>query len=97
MRVHDILIEIGRRELAQSLGVGLTTISNAAVKNLFPASWYPTVQRLSKAKGISVPQSLFAWRRPSDATSLHGVFNDTDTSSAPGKTRQKSRSIEAME
>ena len=58
---------LGRKEMAQELGVGLTAISNAVVAGAFPAAWFNTLEALAKAKGIDCPRHLFAWRKAEDA------------------------------
>lgn len=50
---------LGRKEMAQALGVGLTSISNAVVRGSFPASWFFVVTRLAGDAGVSCPPCLF--------------------------------------
>lgn len=65
---REILKVIGRQQLAEELGVGLTTISSASVEGLFPPAWYPTVRRLGAEAGIEVPEHLFKWRKSNDVS-----------------------------
>ena len=59
----DFARAIGRKEMAQALGVGVTAISNAVVAGSFPAAWFDALEALAKAKGQECPRDLFAWRR----------------------------------
>lgn len=65
-QASDFAKAIGRRQLAQATGVGLTAISNAVVRNKFPASWYLAAQDLAAAKGIPCPPDLFGMKAPND-------------------------------
>lgn len=61
--VSEILSIIGRNELAQELGVGITAISAASVSNKFPAAWYPVVMEMSARHGVDVSRDAFNWRK----------------------------------
>ena len=54
---------LGRKDMAQALGVGVTAISNAVVAGSFPAAWFDALEALAKEKGKECPRDLFAWRR----------------------------------
>jgi len=54
---------VGRKVLADRLGVGKTAIGNAVSENLFPARWYVEVKALCDAHGLSCPASLFSFVR----------------------------------
>ena len=66
--VRKIISGIGRSRLADALGCGPTAVLNAASRGFFPASWYPIVQRLATEQGVIVPDNLFNWRKPLDAS-----------------------------
>lgn len=53
---------IGRKNIADALGVGLTAVSNAVVRGVFPSSWYLAVKSLADAGGHKCPPELFNMR-----------------------------------
>ncbi len=59
--ISEICDTIGRKRLAQALGVGRTQVSNAAVADVFPARWYAVVKALCDAEGIECPLTLFSF------------------------------------
>lgn len=68
---------IGRKTIADAIGVGLTQVSNAVSKGSFPARWYLVLRRLCDDAGISCPSGLFTFILPSS----HAP-EDTDPASA---------------
>ncbi len=64
-----VISAIGRAEIAEALDIKIGTVSAAYVSNKIPAPWFPTIKRLAREKGISVPAGLFSWRMPEDASS----------------------------
>lgn len=50
---------VGRKEMADALGVGLTAVSNAVVRGWFPSSWFLVVKSLADALGHDCPPDLF--------------------------------------
>tara|TARA_R110000737_G_scaffold340221_1_gene362866 strand:+ start:4644 stop:4865 length:222 start_codon:yes stop_codon:yes gene_type:complete len=58
----QIILEIGSAKLSKHLGVLPTAVSNAAVSNVFPSSWYAVIQDLSKSKGITADKKLFNFK-----------------------------------
>lgn len=65
---EEIAGAVGRKELAERLGVGLTAVSNAVVAGAFPSSWYPVVSDLCRERNVACPLSAFKFRPPSYAT-----------------------------
>ena len=61
--VSSICDQIGRKKMAATLGVGLTSISNASVANTFPTPWFKVVEKLCNEKGIECPDDLFNFKR----------------------------------
>lgn len=59
-----LIDEIGRGALAQAVGVKLTTVSAAYVKNKLPAAWYLVVCQLAKQKGKKVSDGWFSFKHP---------------------------------
>lgn len=60
---------IGRKAIADRIGVGLTQVSNAAVEGLFPARWYLEMRDLCRSAGVECPERLFNWKGPTHSTS----------------------------
>lgn len=50
---------VGRKHIADALGIRPTAVSNAVVRGVFPPAWYETCQRLGSAEGIDCPPELF--------------------------------------
>jgi hypothetical protein len=53
---------LGRKEIAAAVGVGLTAVSNAVVRQAFPASWFSACQHLAFQKNVPFPADLFQQR-----------------------------------
>ena len=49
---------VGRQNIADAVGVGLTAVSNAVVRGHFPASWFLTMRKA----GLEPPETLFVWK-----------------------------------
>lgn len=54
--------EIGRKRIADAVGVGVTAVSNAVVRNRFPASWFVAIEKLATEKGMNCPPELFGMK-----------------------------------
>ena len=61
LTVASICDAIGRKALAERVGVGMTTISNAVVDGRFPAKWFLAVRDMCLEKGIESPEALFTF------------------------------------
>lgn len=59
--VSTICDTLGRRAIADRVGVGLTTVSNAATSNCFPAKWYILIKAMCDEEGIECPMYLFSF------------------------------------
>lgn len=60
MTTASILADaVGRKNMADALGVGLTAVSNAVVRGWFPSSWFLAVKALADRRGIDCPPDLF--------------------------------------
>ncbi|WPZ23130.1 hypothetical protein T7987_07835 [Sulfitobacter faviae] len=66
----EVCDKLGRKRMADSLGVGVTTISNAAVSGAFPAKWYVVMQEMCRAEGVECPDDLFNFIRPAPTEPL---------------------------
>jgi hypothetical protein len=54
---------VGRREIADAVGVGLTAVSNAVKRGSFPPAWFFAVKAVCDAKGMACPAEAFKWKR----------------------------------
>lgn len=72
----EICDRIGRKKLAERLGVGRTAISNAAVDGRFPAKWFMVIKTLCDEEGVECPLLLFNFVTADlpDGQSLDGDF-----------------------
>lgn len=68
--VDQICDAIGRRQIADAIGVRLTSVSNAVTDGQFPARWYDVVEGLCAAKGLDCPRRLFSFVRPEPCETL---------------------------
>jgi hypothetical protein len=79
MTAFDLANAIGRKKIADTLGVGMTAVSNAVVRGSFPASWFLAIQSLSEDLGLEFEYKpeLFNMRmaenKPDDATDQREV------------------------
>lgn len=55
---------VGRKSMADALGVKPTAVSNAVVRGTFPASWFLVLQALAREKKAECPPELFGMRAP---------------------------------
>lgn len=58
---------IGRRKLAEELGVRTTAVSNAVVAGAFPARWFAVIERLCAEVGEPCPREAFTFLGREDA------------------------------
>lgn len=56
---EQLIDSIGRKRIADRVGVGLTAVSNAAVRKRIPSSWYAACRALASDQGIECPPELF--------------------------------------
>lgn len=59
MTVSELADRIGRKNIAEAAGVGLTAVSNAVVRGSFPATWFIVVSDLAAKVGAECPPCLF--------------------------------------
>jgi len=64
--VEQICDQIGRRPLADALGVSKAAITNAISENKLPPRWYRVVSVLCKDQGINCNDELFAFIAPTE-------------------------------
>lgn len=58
----DVADILGRKEIAQRVGVGLTAVSAAVSEGKFRASWYLEIKALGEEKGVEIPDALFTFK-----------------------------------
>ena len=59
---HTLADALGRKAMADALGVGLTAVSNAVVRGQFPASWFLVVRAMAETAGKDCPPALFGMK-----------------------------------
>ena len=59
MTASEFANALGRANIAEASGVGLTAVSNAVVREWFPSSWYLACKSLADKAGIGCPPELF--------------------------------------
>jgi hypothetical protein len=64
MTVERICDELGRKNLALSLGVSKAAISNAIAAERFSARWYRIVSTMCEDSEIDCPKDLFGFIEP---------------------------------
>jgi hypothetical protein len=50
---------IGRKAIADRVGVKLAAVSNASTEGMFPAKWFAAIKSMCGEAGIDCPESLF--------------------------------------
>lgn len=78
---------VGRKQISDALGVGLTAVSNAVVRGAFPSSWFLVVKSLAEKGGHSCPPELFNMR----SVNPPSVNASPARQPAPGKTAHNDR------
>jgi hypothetical protein len=62
---------IGRKALAEGVGVGATAVSNAVVRGRFPSSWFFVAKRLADCAGVTCPPELFGMKQPDTTQNVY--------------------------
>lgn len=57
---------LGRKVIANAVGVGLTAVSNGVVRGRFPASWYQGIKQECDRQGVQCPMDLFDFKTGSE-------------------------------
>lgn len=63
LTVRDVVDRIGRDDICKHLGATKQGITNHIAAGTLPASWFPGMRDLAKARGFRIPERLFAWKR----------------------------------
>ena len=74
--VHHIADAVGRKEIAEATGVGISAVKNAIVRGRFPASWYLIVSELAARHGVECPPECFGMRT-ADGSCLSAADGDS--------------------
>jgi hypothetical protein len=61
-KASELADTLGRRAIADAVGVGLTAVSNAVIRGAFPSSWYVACQTLAAEKHCECPPALFGMK-----------------------------------
>lgn len=61
---------IGRKNIADAAGVGLTAVSNAVVRGSFPPSWFIAVSTLAIPLGVHCPPEIFSMVMPTNTPNV---------------------------
>ena len=59
MTVSELADALGRKQIAEAVGVNASAVSNALARGGFPATWYESMSKLAKLRGIECPLCLF--------------------------------------
>lgn len=67
--VADICDRLGRKVIAERVGVGVTAVSNASVEGKFASAWFLAIKGMCDDIGIPCPERLFKFKmaRPDGA------------------------------
>ena len=76
-----IINDLGAKQIAEQMNVGLSAVYANCDLGSFPASWFVPLFLMGLEKGVSIPVSLFRWRSV-DADSLQNCQFDFHVSSA---------------
>ena len=55
---------VGRKTLAEALGVGVTAVNNAVQRGAFPATWFFVAQGVAASQGVACDNRLFNFKAP---------------------------------
>ncbi|AEM41431.1 hypothetical protein KvSKV_10425 [Ketogulonicigenium vulgare] len=61
---------LGRRKMADTVGVLPTAVSNAIVRGRFPSSWFIAVKAIADEAGLTCPPELFGMK---SHVTVHGA------------------------
>ncbi|MGH1414857.1 MAG: hypothetical protein ACRBB0_15320 [Pelagimonas sp.] len=50
---------VGRKKIADAVGVGLTAVSNCVVRGRFSSAWHEACRQLATSAGVDCPPELF--------------------------------------
>lgn len=83
----DLADALGRKAIADALGVLPTAVSNAVVRGWFPSSWFLAVKAIADQEGQECPPELFKMRVGATQSVDHPPANGAPTApaQAPGR------------
>ena len=85
--VSAICDVIGRKRIADVIGVRVTSVSNAVSCGQFPARWFDAIEKLCADAGIACPRHLFSFAGVEMAQ--EGVGASTIQPAAPAASNQE--------
>ena len=59
---REIVAALGRNEIAEAVGVGLSAIYEAARQERLPAAWFIACRELARRKGVVLEESAFTFK-----------------------------------
>lgn len=62
MNTHEFADQVGRKKIAQTVGVNAQAVSNAVVRGQFPSSWFVSCSQLAALIDVDCPAGLFGMR-----------------------------------
>jgi hypothetical protein len=75
--------KIGRKKLAETLGVVPTAVGNAVSRGCFPAAWFMVVSDLAEREGVNCPPHLFKMIPLDTTQSVDSLANCQETRNNP--------------
>lgn len=78
---RDICDRIGRKLVADRIGVSKKAVSNAVAEGVFPARWYRELRAVCSEQGIECPEDLFNFAR-APSTEEEGKADDPGVEAA---------------
>lgn len=83
--VSSICDALGRKKIADVIGVRLTSVSNAVSCGQFPARWFDAIEKLCADADIACPRHLFSFAGVEKAQ----VVMDAPQPAAPAASNQE--------
>lgn len=63
MNTDTFATKLGRKKMAEALGILPTAVSNAVVRGSFPPAWFNVCEAMARGHGIECPPELFNQRQ----------------------------------
>jgi hypothetical protein len=81
-----IAAQIGQRNIASALGIGVTAVNNAVVRGRFPATWFPVIRKMCEVEGIICSEDAFNFKaRPCDHSETFSSFEPNPSAEPSGR------------
>ncbi len=79
LTVSQLAEALGRQDIADACGVGLTAVSNAVTRGAFPSSWFLAMKLLAAPKGVECPTTLFKMKHVPHNVDVTVIVQDAET------------------